>query len=389
MAAQRITGLDIIRSLAILAVVFAHSSEYLLRLINVPHIGGFLHSCFDGTHYDVGGLLGVELFFVLSGFLIGNILIKAFIQTDTFAFRDVRNFWVRRWFRTLPLYWLILTINIILYRIMDLRSHEMNKAFDYFFLQNLWYPHPLYFFGEAWSLSVEEWFYLTLPVTMFICALVFRPSNKKKFLLRVFLGYLSVFLLIRFVNAFHPINGADQDIGIRKVVVFRLDAVMYGVLIAYFNYYHSVLLNKLKNYLLAIGVVGVAVIVWMINDQNINIVGTQKPVLRFCSDAFLYLVLPFFFCLWLPFANNIPTIKNKYVSGFFTHISKISYSMYLVHYSLIFIPFFTNMKPVSMPLTALYYLLYWTIVIVLSTALYKYYEQPAMKLRERFTVKEK
>ena len=175
MTSKRIPGLDIVRSIAILAVVLAHSSEFLLRLANAPCIGNGIRGFVNFV--SPLGSLGVELFFVLSGFLIGNILIKTFISSDSFSWQDVRGFWIRRWFRTLPLYWLILTVNIIMYRIMDLRSHEMNKALDYFFIQNLWYPHPIYFFGEAWSLSVEEWFYLTLPVAMYISALLFRPTD--------------------------------------------------------------------------------------------------------------------------------------------------------------------------------------------------------------------
>ena len=367
----------------ILAVVAAHSSFYLLRLGNAGPLGGAIRG-FIGCAYPLAAF-GVDLFFVLSGFLIGNILIRIFINNDTFSFRDVRSFWIRRWFRTLPLYWLILTTDIVLYHFLDLRSHEMNKAFDYLFIQNLWYPHPVYFFGEAWSLSVEEWFYLTLPITMYLSAIVFKPENKKKFLLRVFAGYLAVFVLLRFLNAFHPINGPDQEAGIRKVVAFRLDAVMYGVLIAYFNNYHSAALKKLKNILLATGIAGIIFIAWLMIDSRINITDSQNHAVRFASDAFLYLLTPLFCSLCLPFAYNILFISNRYVCGFFTHISKISYSMYLVHYSLVFIPFFNNMKPVSMPTAALYYLLYWAIVIGFSSFLYKYYEYPVTRLRDRFS----
>ena len=388
MESKRIPGLDIVRTIAILAVVTAHSSEYLLRLGTMPYAGAALRAFYDHVHY-LYGLLGVELFFVLSGFLIGNILIKAFINSGAFSFRNVRNFWVRRWFRTLPLYWLILTVDIGLYSALKLHSHEMPKIFDYVFLQNLWYPHPMYFFGEAWSLSVEEWFYLTLPVFMYVCALLFKPVNKRKFLLNVFLCYLFVFLITRFINAFHPINGTDQDAGIRKVVVFRLDAVMYGVLISCFNYYYRTALNKLKNYLLATGLLGIVILSYLITDPGINLVNSANSSVRFVSDAFLYLLIPLCFSLCLPFANNIRAIRNKYISGFFTHISKISYSMYLVHYSLVFIPFFCYMKPVSLYAAALYYTLYWSIVIVLSSALYRYFEYPVMKLRDRFSSREK
>ena len=366
-------------------VVTAHSSEYLLRLITTDHSGivirNFL-SCIQPF-----GPLGVELFFVLSGFLIGNILIRTFMDTP-FSFTGVRNFWIRRWFRTLPLYSLILTVNIILYAVI-LHEHPAAYKFSYyFFLQNLWYPHPLFFFGEAWSLSVEEWFYLTLPLVMYVSALIIKPINKRKFLFRVFISYLAVFLVARFVNAFHPINGPAQDTGIRKVVVFRLDAVMYGVLMAYFNNYSREILNRVKVYLLLTGLTGTLFIYCLLRNTSINITDSSNPVICFASDAFLYLFIPLFFSLCLPFANSIKTLHNKYFSRFFNHISKISYSMYLVHYSLIFILFFYKMEKVSRPATIAFYILYWIIVITLSSLLYKYFEHPVMKLRDRFTGKE-
>ncbi len=359
-----------------------------MRVSNVPYIGTPVKFFFDYLHYPLA-LGGVELFFVLSGFLIGNILIRTFVSSATFSFSEVRNFWVRRWFRTLPLFWLILTTEIILYKLMDLRSHEMPKSLFYVFLQNIWYPHPQYFFGEAWSLSVEEWFYLTLPVAMCLAAVIFKPKNKQAFLLKVFAGYVLTFVAIRFINAFHPINGPDQDSGIRKVVLFRLDAVMYGVLMAYFNYYYPAALHKLKNYLLAVGLAGIVVLSWLVISDKIHIMNAANPALRFASDAFLYLLLPLFFSFWLPYANSVTQLRNKYALGFFTHISKISYSMYLVHFSLIFIPFFIYMKQVPPHTAALLYLLYWAIVIGLSTTLYKYFEYPVMRLRERFSKKER
>ena len=377
----RIAGLDVVRSIAILAVVVSHSSEFLLRMANVPHFGNAIRGYV--SFVQPLGPLGVELFFVLSGFLIGNILIKTFMNTG-FSFSDVRTFWVRRWFRTLPLYWLILTTDIILYYALDLKSHELPKIFYYFFLQNLWRPHPRYFFGEAWSLSIEEWFYITLPIAMYISAHIFRPVNKKSFLLKVFTGYLSVFLLIRFINAFHPINGPDLDSGIRKVVLFRLDAVMYGVLFAYFNTYSRQSLDKIKNMLLLTGIAGTVIIYYLFLDTSINITASTQPAIRFAGDAFLYLLIPLFFSLCLPFANSISTISNKYLSRFFTHISKISYSMYLVHYSLVFIPFFNLMKATTPVATVAFYILYWFTVISLSSVLYKYFEYPVMRLRDKF-----
>ncbi len=333
------------------------------------------------------GVLGVELFFVLSGFLIGNILIKTFMNTADFSFGEVRHFWVRRWFRTLPNYWLILTVNIVLYHYLHLADFEVNHLRGYFFLQNLWYPNFLQAFPEGWSLSVEEWFYLTLPVVIFLSAVIFKPADKSKFLLRVFIGYLSVFLLTRFFNAFSPINGADPDEGLRKVVLFRLDAVMYGVLFAYFNFAKKQILDRIKNYLVVISIIAMVAIFYLLNKYDLIFGHQQGPALVFARNAFQYLIIPLFFSMCLPFASGITTIRSKFISKIIVHISKISYSMYLVHFSLVFRPFFSPSKETGFVNVILLYLLYLFIVFGLATLIYKFFESPVMKLRDRVGVK--
>lgn len=149
-----------VRAIAILAVVFTHSLDFLLRLQDVSYIGKAISFAVDHVH--TLGAFGVELFFVLSGFLIGGILIRTFVGADTFTFSAVKNFWIRRWFRTLPNYWLVLTITIIVYKVKALDC-GYSAVLDYFFLQNVWHYFQPIFYVESWSLSVEEWFYLTLP----------------------------------------------------------------------------------------------------------------------------------------------------------------------------------------------------------------------------------
>ena len=91
---NRIFGLDIMRTFAILAVMFGHSIFFLPTSIK------------DQLHAFV--IDGVNIFFVLSGFLIGGILIRDFEKKKTI--KVLFNFWIRRWFRTLPNYFLILIV---------------------------------------------------------------------------------------------------------------------------------------------------------------------------------------------------------------------------------------------------------------------------------------
>jgi peptidoglycan/LPS O-acetylase OafA/YrhL len=96
---KRLFGLDLVRALAIILVLLSHSRNLLI-------------SFYPGLDFlKAGGFFGVELFFVLSGFLIGGILIKD-IQAG-FDFGILKNFWKRRWLRTLPNYYLFLIINFL------------------------------------------------------------------------------------------------------------------------------------------------------------------------------------------------------------------------------------------------------------------------------------
>src|SRR5450432_1247018 len=89
---SRVYGLDIMRAFAIIPVVMGH--------------GGFILNKAETNFPWIPLIDGVELFFVLSGFLIGSILLKIFNEPD-FKFESVMNFFKRRWLRTLPNYYLI------------------------------------------------------------------------------------------------------------------------------------------------------------------------------------------------------------------------------------------------------------------------------------------
>ncbi|MBT8377560.1 MAG: acyltransferase family protein, partial [Bacteroidia bacterium] len=99
---QRIFGLDVVRAIAILLVLISHSTILIFPESNSNAVFAIQ---FFGT-------IGVDIFFVLSGYLIGRILLKQ-LQTQDFSFKNVLYFWIRRWFRTLPNYYLILIVNII------------------------------------------------------------------------------------------------------------------------------------------------------------------------------------------------------------------------------------------------------------------------------------
>lgn len=170
---NRIYGLDILRAFAILFVVLDHSKHTLqnsdsqiISEISQVYSWYLRYLVFDG----------VSIFFVLSGFLIGSILIKIFDKGDL-SFKNLLNFWIKRWMRTLPNYLFILSLLILLSTIY-LENFNIKEAIPYyFFIQNFNSPHPD-FFPEAWSLSIEEWFYLLIPPAILYFSLFFRSPFK-------------------------------------------------------------------------------------------------------------------------------------------------------------------------------------------------------------------
>ena len=121
---ERNFGLDFLRFYAIISVVYGHGSWLFKHIPILENSSLFFF------------IDGVELFFVLSGFLIGGILLKKFANSNI---NIVFNFYKNRWFRTLPNYYLFLLINILLsFFLFEGVSGETSKYF--FFTQNFFFP---------------------------------------------------------------------------------------------------------------------------------------------------------------------------------------------------------------------------------------------------------
>ncbi|WP_225413872.1 acyltransferase family protein [Stigmatella hybrida] len=144
-------GLDLLRALAILPVLLFHAPETVT------------HALPEGLrHAFTFGWMGVDLFFVLSGYLIGRQVFTTQPEAPTGSL--LREFWVKRWTRTLPLYFVVLGTYAFLKPLVFGAPFAGGGWHFAFFLQNY---APLLDFVQSWSLCVEEHFYLVLPVLAF------------------------------------------------------------------------------------------------------------------------------------------------------------------------------------------------------------------------------
>ena len=163
---KRVFGLDFLRALAISLVVLSH-----ITFLVVPSSESIIV-----VSLRILGAVGVDLFFVLSGFLIGGIILKH-IELEKTNTKDLIIFWKRRWLRTLPNYFLIFLINVLIFLILGKNLPE-NTGLFIPFLQNIFRQHPD-FFTEAWSLSIEEYAYLLLPLILFLSFKLINSKEKK------------------------------------------------------------------------------------------------------------------------------------------------------------------------------------------------------------------
>lgn len=362
----RVFGLDILRAFAILFVIYSHSFFLI-----VDHINERAYSFFS--------LDGVTLFFVLSGFLIGGILLRI-INEKEFNSSDLLNFWIRRWFRTLPNYFFIL---LLLLGLSILLKRELSTELpSYFlFLQNFISPHPS-FFPEAWSLSVEEWFYLLVPLCLFLLVRFTGIPRKNLVLIIIF----ALVVLVTIFRAYRVnqlgINDFDSwDNYIRKTVLCRLDSIMFGFLGAWISFYHPEKWTKNK---LAVFIPGLILI---FIPQIVSYLYGYTPIFNNYLSLSVTAIGTF---LMLPLLSNYRSAKGI-IARFIRFVSIHSYAMYLVNFSLvqlIIIPSLTTtillFTSSHLTLSIIRYILYWLLTFLLSMLLYRYFEKPMMGLRERF-----
>jgi peptidoglycan/LPS O-acetylase OafA/YrhL len=197
---HRVIALDGVRGLAALGVVLPH---YLMMTKWQVNICEWL------------SIIGVEVFFILSGFVLARQIIFC-LSAETRSRLPI--FFLRRWMRTLPPYILALTIMGIL------TGHLFDKDFfrHLFFVQNLVSIDTQDFFAPAWSLSVEEWFYVAFPLYLAVTSYLRCSIGFSAFM------FVLIFLVAKVVAL---LTGIESFSVVRGAVLFRLDSICFGFIL--------------------------------------------------------------------------------------------------------------------------------------------------------------
>lgn len=346
---KRVWGLDLLRAAAVVGVLLSHFPY---------HTGvNLLQKVFP-----IGPVMGVEIFFVLSGFLIGQILVKEVQKTD-FDFGNALNFMKRRWYRTLPNYYLYLLVMLVLQ--WNIGKHHI---FEFvFFLQNLITKPVAGFYGVTWSLTIEEIFYFSFPISL-VAFGFFIKDRRLKLLACVTLFILLPLFIRLFVYGSNDFDSAD----FRKGAIIRLDSIAYGVLMAYIK----VCVPKFWNLLSRQGIFLILPL-WYFFFFN------YFPALGQESWANVYFpLMSATVALTLPFFDSIKEYKGL-ISVPVTFIALISYSLYLCHIPVIIVSNnFMNINEIlSGHVLEIYYIIVSVIVAFLT---YLLWEGPMTRLRDKF-----
>jgi peptidoglycan/LPS O-acetylase OafA/YrhL len=255
--------LDFVRGIAILVVMAGH--------FHVPQTGVRI---LDGFTYLVGllGSQGVDLFFVLSGYLVGGLLLKEYRDTGKI---QPGRFLLRRIFKIWPPYYFLICFHLLA------RHHPARTFFwqNFFHLQN--------YLGstvrQTWTLSIEEHFYLLL-------AFLFAFAASRRFKPATILKLCAILSLLAFVARSITAALGNYE-GALRWTQNRVDSLLFGVMLALLYYFYPGVYARLTaraHPLLAL--IGLSILGILYLDNPVLFVGPGLVVVYLAAGAFLLLV---------------------------------------------------------------------------------------------------
>jgi peptidoglycan/LPS O-acetylase OafA/YrhL len=320
------------------------------------------------------GWLGVDLFFVLSGFLITGILIDSKGQPHYF-----RNFYARRTLRIFPLYYFVLILFFILinadaFILKDRNYFTQNMHWYFLYIQNWLYAfngwprdHAL---NHFWSLAIEEQFYLFWPLLVYLL-----PVRK---IIVACIIFIVISIAARYISWYSGSNATFQF----TATFCRLDGLSIGAVIAVMVRLHQQWLAKVCKWLFII-TIPLIIVIYLL-------AGTMKyDNYYFLTAGFTIFDLFFGGILISCFLPRFPLPKKFFSMKWMIWLGKYSYGIYVYHwiiYQLLW-PYFREASgnPTIADVRYIYGTLCIVLTLITSFASYHLMEAPLLKLKSRFS----
>ncbi len=365
-----IEKIDIIRFVAAMMVVVYHGYD---RWVSIWGYNNFMVSSEDPNTLNAAGKwihggisnggFGVDIFFLISGFLITLLLLK---EREAFGKIDIPKFYIRRALRIWPLYYLTIAVAPLLISWLD-KTGQPNYLANILFYNNFdtasthFWIYPL---AHMWSLCVEEHFYLFWP---FVIAFV---PVKKLFNVMIFIICASICY-----RAYVILNTTEPWYTLFLSSFSRIDVLAIGGMAGYLHWKKPITLTVSVGARLMIYAVFIIV---FCNDQ----VYSMDNLYLACAKKYFYIAVAGF--AMLNFLFNEKPIMNWANNSLLRYFGKVSYGIYVI--GLIVLDVIVEKIMNEIGSSNLY--LYWTLVLVFSLAIpvlsYELYEKWFLKFKKRF-----
>jgi len=353
---NRLAQLDFLRAVAIFLVIGNHSA------ICPPETSLILNKI--TVVWYRGGWTGVDLFFVLSGFLIAGLLFNEYKKRGAI---DIKRFLIRRGFKIYPAFWFLIATTLAVSLLNGEAIYLGGFASELLFIQNY---HPG-IWDHTWSLAVEEHFYIFLSLLFFVFLLLNRNSGKNSFdfIPKIFVLVAVVCFALRYYTNVY--FGFRYAVNIEPTHL-RIDSLFFGVFLSYLWNFRGLAESEIlrKNKFL-IGLIGVCCFVpaFIFELTTTLWLETFGLTMLYLGGGFALLAL-----LKSDFGGN------KLLRAF-AEIGKYSYSIYLWNLPTHF--WLAKYTDLAAENWFLYALIYWTGTLALGIGTAKMIEYPILRLRDK------
>lgn len=357
----RNNGLDTLRALAIVLVVLHHYVLFVSEASTFGWVG------------DIGWV-GVDLFFALSGYLIGN---QIFAAMRSEAGLSLKRFYARRFLRTLPNFYVVLALYFLWpwFR----AGRELPELWRFLtFTQNI-NLHPGTAFSHAWSLCIEEQFYVLLPALALGLAALRRPL---RWGWAAVVAAFAVGMLVR-AGLWQEMvaQGQGAQWNYFKYIYYstfcRFDELVAGVALALLRNYHGALWARLTahgNAMLVAGAAVCAAAFWLLLEERLGFVQT----------VFGYPMLALGFSLLILAALGERSLLRSLRMPGAERLALWSYATYLTHKQVCVLAAVPLGEMGYGPETPLAIGVLLTLSVLSGWLLYRCVERPFMALRDRY-----